>query len=136
MPIRKAEMEGVIRALKKNKACGDDRIPNECMIHVWEEWKGKILDFYSECLSRGIFPKAWKEARVRWLPKKSGGFRPISLLPTLGKLLDRVVNARLMNWYEREGKMSERQLGFRRARSTVDALVRVNGVLDGYRERG
>lgn len=70
---------------------------------------------------RKLFSKLWKQTRLRWLPKISGEFRPISLLPTLGKLLDRVVNTRLTNWYEREERMNRRQLGFPRARSTVGA---------------
>jgi len=80
---------------------------------------------------RKLFSKLWKQTRLRWLPKISGRFRPISLLPTLGKLLDRVVNTRLTNWYEREERMNRRQLGFPRARSTVGA----QWDLDGYKER-
>jgi len=84
-----------------------------------------MMGVYGACLAREVFPRVWKEASVRWLPKKSGGHRPISLLPTLGKLLDRLVNARLVNWYKRAGCLNERQFGFLRSRDTIMAIERM-----------
>jgi len=67
--------------------------------------------------------------------KRGGGYRPISLLPTLGKLLDRLVNARITNWYERKGCLNERQFGFRRSRDTVQAIERLMEKMRVYKER-
>lgn len=39
MVFRQKEVEKFIGNLKKKKACGDDRVPNECMKYVSDEWK-------------------------------------------------------------------------------------------------
>jgi len=106
------------------------------MIHVWEEWKKGLRGIFNRCWEYGIFPRVWKRGRIRWLPKPGGGYRPISLLPTLEKNLDRLVNGRMMNWYEREGRTSSRQYGFRRSKNTVEALKEVLGRVNGFHERG
>lgn len=71
--LREEEVEEVIARLKKKKACGDDRIPNESTKHVWSAWKEGMMKVYGACMEMGIFPRVWKEARIRWLPKKGGG---------------------------------------------------------------
>lgn len=55
---------------------------------------------YNKCL-RKLYSKLWKQATLRWFPKKSGGFRPISLLSTLKKLLNTVVNMMLTDTKEK-----------------------------------
>lgn len=42
--------------------------------------------------SVGIFPKIWKKGSIVCIPKKDGALRPITMLPALGKVLDRVIN--------------------------------------------
>lgn len=84
----------------------------------------------------GVFPSVWKEARVRWLPKSSGCVRPISLLPTFGKILDKLLNRRMVNWYERMGLFNERQFGFRSGRNTVGALESIMEKMAEFKGKG
>ncbi|CAD7093684.1 unnamed protein product [Hermetia illucens] len=51
--------------------------------------------------------------------------RPICLLDTMGKMLEREIYNRLLPFIELPGGLSERQYGFRRARSTLDAVAKV-----------
>ena len=52
-------------------------------------------------------------------------FRPISLLSTLSKVLERVVLSRLNKWIEDNQLLSDLQSGFRRGRQTKDQLLRL-----------
>lgn len=85
-------MRGLIEGLGKKKATSEDGVLNECLRWVEDilgEWWCKILN---ECVMKGVFPKVWKRANVIWVPKAGGeGVRSISLLPVLGKVLDKLI---------------------------------------------
>lgn len=61
----------------------------------------RLIRLFDRCLSRGEFPVLWKEGRMVLLPKPGWSsyspsvFRPVCLLDEAGKLLERVVAARL-----------------------------------------
>ena len=77
----------------------------------------------------GVFPDAWGEALLLSFLKKDkppidpGSYRPIVLTSCTGKLLERILNKRLQHFLEMNNILTERQLGFRRMRSTEDAHV-------------
>ncbi len=45
-------------------------------------------------------------------------YRPISLLNTIGKCSEKIVNEKLQNWAEKNKILPETQAGFRKHRST------------------
>ncbi|CAF4754797.1 unnamed protein product [Pieris macdunnoughi] len=49
-------------------------------------------------------------------------YRPISLLPVIAKILERIVNKRLLSFLETQSLISYNQFGFRKQRSTADAV--------------
>jgi hypothetical protein len=78
------------------------------------------------CMSDGEYPAIWKEAVIVPVPKvrgstKPGDYRPISLLPLLSKIIEQSINSVLVSLIDE--KLSNRQYGFRKGRSTVDALT-------------
>lgn len=86
-----------------------------------------FLAIFNKCLSLSCFPTMWKEAVVVVL-RKSGkadythpkSYRPIGLLPVLGKILEKMMMRRI-RWQILPG-MSEKQYGFTPQRSTEDSL--------------
>lgn len=54
-------------------------------------------------------------------------YRPICLLPSLGKLLKRLIVTELFQWRSERVLFSEHQFGFRRGKSTQDAVLEVVG---------
>lgn len=52
-------------------------------------------------------------------------YRPIGMLSSLGKLLERLVGNRLTEEIEKKNGISARQFGFRKEMSTIDALNKV-----------
>ena len=49
-------------------------------------------------------------------------YRPISILPTLSKILERVVHSQLHEYLNSSNLLSNNQFGFRSKRSTATAL--------------
>jgi hypothetical protein len=83
---------------------------------------------FTECR----FPDAFKTAQVRPLIKKPGmdkaefsSYRPISNLPVISKVLERLVLARLKPQLLRSSNFTRLQSAFRRGHSTETALLRV-----------
>ncbi|CAB0034884.1 unnamed protein product [Trichogramma brassicae] len=86
------------------------------------------LRVYTMCLETGVFPSGWKRQRLVLLPKpgkppdEPSSYRPLCMLDTAGKILERIICDRLEAFTERPGGLSERQYGFRKGRSTIDAI--------------
>ncbi|MBJ5695554.1 hypothetical protein JGG83_23160, partial [Salmonella enterica subsp. enterica serovar Derby] len=66
-----------------------------------------------------VFPDSWREAVILPFPQPGqdptdpSNYRPIALTSCLCKLLERMVNARLMWFLETNGVLSPHQCGFR-----------------------
>ena len=83
---------------------------------------------FHRCIIRSYFPDALKIAKVVPLHKegdkhKPTNYRPISLLPTIGKIFEKLIYNRLVQFLDRYHILSEKQFGFRNKRSTVDAIA-------------
>uniref|UniRef100_A0ABD2WY82 Reverse transcriptase domain-containing protein n=1 Tax=Trichogramma kaykai TaxID=54128 RepID=A0ABD2WY82_9HYME len=80
------------------------------------------------CLETGVFPSSWKHQRLVLLPKpgkppdEPSSYRPLCMLDTAGKILERITCDRLEAYTKRPGGLSERQYGLRKGRSTIDAI--------------
>lgn len=128
--ITDAEIDNEIRKLKKNKAPGLDGIQNEILKFLWK-CKGEVIsNLLNNCLRNASFPRDWKAAAITFILKdrnkdktKIESYRPISLLPTMSKLYERIIVERLQVAYREKGLESERQFGFRKKKSTDDAFL-------------
>ena len=70
-------------------------------------------------------------------PDSPSTYRPVCLLDEAGKLLERVVAARLESHLSRSVPgLHDSQFGFRRGRSTADAVARVRSLVEGAERRG
>ena len=79
-------------------------------------------------LATGIFPDQWKAAKV--VPLFKGGdrenvenYRPVSLLPLPGKILEKIVHSRLTDYFGHTNFISENQGGFRKGFSTTSIIA-------------
>ncbi len=87
-------------------------------------------------LLTGIFPTAFKQARVTPLLKKPTlntslleNYRPVSLLPFIAKALERVVFNQVSLFLSQNNKLDAKQSGFRSGHSTETALLSVTEAL-------
>ena len=79
-------------------------------------------------MSKGTFPHIWKEANVCHLFKKDDPssvsyYRPISLLNTIGKVMEKSVHKHMLNFCLNQHAVTSLQSGFVLGDSTVNQLV-------------
>ncbi|XP_057324196.1 uncharacterized protein LOC130666890 [Microplitis mediator] len=87
-----------------------------------------ITKLFNLSLSTGCFPSAWKQSYVLPLPKVRSpielrDYRPISLLCTLSKSLERCVHDQIMNYLTSNDIFDEYQTAFRMGLNTQDAIL-------------
>jgi hypothetical protein len=134
-PFGLEEIEKAGRRLKSGKAPGPDGIPSEVIKDIAAEYPNILAEVANYCLDEGVFPEEWKEARLVLLekPKKNAAdkptYRPICLLNAIGKLLEILTEERINEHLRAEGELSERQYGFRKGRSTLDPMRRINEIV-------
>lgn len=128
--LTKDDLITAANRLPNGKAPGPDNIPNEVIKLATHRYPEIFLDAFNACIETGHFPARWKVAKLVLLYKGQGkhrdtpsSYRPISLLDGVGKLLESLLLRRLEKYVEKY--LSNRQFGFRRGRSTMDAIAEV-----------
>lgn len=86
-----------------------------------------LTKFYNNCMQEGYFPEELKTGRISPIYKKEDeqsleNYRPVSTLPVFGKLLEKLIYARLYSFFTSKGIIHENQYGFRKGHSTSHAL--------------
>jgi hypothetical protein len=87
-----------------------------------------VAKIINTSLLKGIFPKAWKLARITPIHKAGPAtnvenFRPISILPILSKIIERHVHQALYKYLTRYELLSQDQSGFRSLHSCATSLT-------------
>ena len=117
--------------LKVNTAPGIDGVQYEVFKEVIGAYPKILLEVFNSRLHEGKFFADWKKQRLVLLRKgnkplgDASSYRPICLLDTMGKLLEEITLQRLQGHMARENGLWENQFGFRKGRSTVDAIQAV-----------
>ncbi|KAL0821757.1 hypothetical protein ABMA28_005179 [Loxostege sticticalis] len=124
------EVRRSLLSLDVNKASGPDGIPARVLRYCAPELSPVLTRLYRLSLKTKIVPKSWKLANVQPVPKKGSradpsNYRPIAITSVLCKVMERVLNRKLLSYLEDNDLLSDRQYGFRRGRSTGDLLVYV-----------
>ena len=81
-------------------------------------------------ITTGIFPDSLKIAKIIPIYKKGeptdlSNYRPISLLPTISKIFERIIHIQLQEYLNRNNLLAEQQYGFRPNHSTEYAAVKL-----------
>ena len=128
-PFTDTEVRAAIASMSKKKAPGKDGITADILLEAFEAAPEHFTAVFNRCLKEGIFPAAYKEAVVRLInkPNKTDlsdpkSYRPICLLPTIGKALESLMINRVLDHELRNGLLHPHQYGFLPQRSTEDAL--------------
>ena len=127
-PISMEELE---EALKQSRATapGNDEVPFDMLVHLSEDGKQFLLDLFNKIWTESCLPEGWHEATILPLlkpgkePSSPESYRPISLTCCICKLLEKIINHRLMWYLEINNLITPTQFGFRKLRTTIDPMV-------------
>ena len=135
------EIHEILRKLKRKKALGYDDIPVSLIIDGAAQISGPLSSLINRCLRQSVFPSAEKWAKVTPVYKSGerslmDNYRPISVLPVLSKVFERVVYQQLYSYLEEYELLSQRQFGFRNKSSTQHAVNLFSNCIRQGMDRG
>ena len=139
--VSEGEVERLILGLKTESAVGWDKISNKILKHNIDALVHPLTFVFNACLDSGSFPDHLKKSEVRPIYKagdrnRISNYRPISILPALSKLLEKIINVRLVNYLEKNNLLSNRQFGFRKGKSTEGAVHMLTNYISKNLDKG
>ncbi len=134
-PLTKAEVSKILLS-SHPQTCPLDPIHSYLLQAISATLLPALTHIINTSLHTGIFPTAFKQARVTPLLKKPTlntylieNYRPVSLLPFIAKTRERVVLNQVSLFLSQNNKLDAKQSGFRSGHSTVTALLSVSEAL-------
>ena len=100
-PITTHEINTLVRKINISKSSGITLLSSKLIKDSFLELNDHLAFLFNLCIRTAIFPDQWKKALVIPIPKggnskKVENFRPISLLPLPGKLLEKLIHTHLI----------------------------------------
>lgn len=131
-PITENELILQINTLKNNVKCGDDDITSEMIKNNHRFLLGPLAHIINLVFSKGIFPRILKKAIIVPLFKQGDrklttNYRPIALISTISKLIEKCIKSKLSDFLKRFNLLSVHQYAFREGSNTENALCKVTG---------
>ena len=124
----KCIVQSTLKSLSIGKAIGPDSISNRLLKELAVPLSEPLADLFNFSIRSGKDPKLWKEANISPIYKKDdpsivSNYIPISLLNTLGKVLEKIVHKHVFNFCRDKSIISTLQSGFVPGDSTVNQLT-------------
>ena len=116
--------------LENKNSSGHDGISNTLLKTIKNDISQSLTIIINQMLTIGIFPDAFKLSKVIPLFKKGDSsllvnYRPISLLPTISKVFERVIHDQMYEYFNQFNLLAEQQYGFRKQHSTEYAAIKL-----------
>ena len=128
------EVENLIKALPNKLSSGHDEINNVMLKSLCSAISYPLQLIFNQSIATGVFPDKMKIAKV--IPLYKGkqrdlmiNYRPISLLMTISKLLEKVIYSHIYKFLEKNNILFESQYGFRTKRSCEQAILELTSHL-------
>ena len=135
----------LLENINVRKATGLDGVSNKLLKFAAHIVAPSLTEIFTTSINTGIFPTEWKIARVTPIFKKGkkndlNNYRPISVIPTVTKILEKIVYEQLFSYFNDNNLLTSCQSGFRSFHSTLTALTEAtnswsvnidNGLLNG-----
>jgi hypothetical protein len=125
------EIKSIIKK-SANKSCDLDPIPTWLLKDCLDELAPVMTKIINASLDAAYVPRAFKNSRIRPLLKKANldanelkNYRPVSNLPFISKILEKVVDVRIENHLKNNDLHEVNQSAYRKFHSTETALLKV-----------
>ena len=130
--------EDVIKIVKsiKSKSSGIDDINISTILLFLPRISTVLTHIINISFERNKFPERWKKAIITPIPKceiplQESDFRPISLLPTFSKILEKSANVQIVAYLQKHCLLDPYQSAYKKNHSTNTALLKItDDILD------
>ena len=139
--ISEEEVRKILQNLNVSKANGADNISNRLLKMTATQIAKPLSKLFKESLFQGKFPSMWKEANVTPVFKKNdkqnkSNYRPISLLPNIGKVFERVIFIHLYKYCQDNNLLTWRNSGYKPLDSSINQLIFISHKIYQALEKG
>ena len=114
-------------SFRSTSSTGCDVITNRLLRNTAQHVEPSLTYLYYLSIEHSEFPLVWKKVipifKRKGQPNDPSNYRPISLLPAVGKLLDGIQSSRLLSYLTTNRLISDHQFGFIPGRSTTHQLL-------------
>ena len=119
----------LIQAISTNKATGIDGLSARLVKIAASAIAPSLSKLVNICITTGVFPSAWKVARITPLHKTveksdKNNYRPMSVFPILSKVFERHIYDSTYSFFN-DNVLYQFQSGFRCHHSTETALINI-----------
>ena len=127
-PVNVETVYRLIIKLTISKATGVDDISAKVLKAAAPAIAEPLTRIFNMSIASGKFPMEWKAARLTPIFKKGqrsmlDNYRPISILPVISKLMERILYEQMCDYFKKQNILSEHQFGFRQFHSTTTTLL-------------
>ena len=131
-PTCTTEITKLLKGLPNKRSSGHDNVSNLLLKELVKQITPILEVLFNESLATEQFPDKMKIADVVLLYKSKehdivDNYRPISLLLTISKVLERIVYRRVYKFLNDTGQIYESQYGFRKKHSCDHAITQLIG---------
>ena len=139
-PSSIAEIINKASTLKNKNSLYD--VPAKFLKLIIEHVADILTDLFNACIENSTYPNIFKVSKVVMLHKKGSkhvidNYRPISILPTINKLFEKLLHDRFYSFLSSHSIISNDQYGFLPNRNTTLASLKfVNDILPSYNSMG
>ena len=132
--VYEREVSKVVRSINVSKSSGLDNINSTTLKIAFEFLIPELTHMYNLSIRSEKFPDSWKKALVVPIPKKGNltkvqNYRPISLLPLPGKIMEKLVHQHFSMHMETNSLLAAEQHGFRKNHSTVHSVAQLTNYI-------
>ena len=134
-------VRNALKSLKSNEVVGLDKQSVRLLKVASDVITPILTGFINKSFTDGVFTRVWKSAKVTALFKDGDkllkdNYRPISILPTMSKIIERSANIQLSSFLEENRLLLQSQFGVRLKRSTSTALIPFTGQVLASMDKG
>lgn len=128
--------------INPKKAPGHDLITGKMIREIPDKCIKLVTYIFNAIMRTGYIPQKWKISQIIMIHKPGkdetqiSSYRPISMLPTISKLFEKMVLGRLKPVLENQNIIPDHQFGFRSQHGTIEQVHRiVNAIKLTYEEK-
>lgn len=129
--VEDRDVKILLKSLPEYGSAGTDNLDNKVLSIAADYISGPISHIVNTCLLCGVYPRLWKEGKIipllkdNKLPFSGPNNRPISILPALNKVMERIIHVQVQDYFNNNNLITKYQHAYRKSYSSCTALIQM-----------